>query len=65
VESDLKKVSAYRTEKPAPASYTYLAEPSTADKSDLMELEEPNLINGLKGFSETELEPFLQAIGQA
>jgi hypothetical protein len=45
-----------------PASYTYLADPKTADKEDLIEMEEPNLINGLEDFSEAEMAAFAQAM---
>jgi hypothetical protein len=44
------------------ASYTYLAEPATDDKKDLIELEEPNVMNGLGGFSDAEMQPFIQAL---
>jgi hypothetical protein len=62
VENDLKKMKAYRGENPLLASYTYLAEPPTADKKDLIELEAPNLINGLEGFSEAQMTPLLSAL---
>jgi hypothetical protein len=62
MESDLKKSNGYRGGKPLLASFTYLAGPATADKKDLIELEEPYLINGLQGFSETEIEPLLKAL---
>jgi hypothetical protein len=62
VESDLKKMNGYRREKGLLASYTYLAEPAAADKKEIIELEEPNVINGLEGFSETGLKPFLMAL---
>lgn len=32
------------------------------DKKDLVELEEPDVINGLERFSEAEMEPFIQAL---
>ncbi len=62
VENDLKKMKGYRGEKPLLASYTYLAEPPTADKKDLIDLEEPNLIKGLQGFSEAEMRPLLKML---
>jgi hypothetical protein len=62
VDSDLRKMNGYHREKLLLASYTYLAEPATVDKKDLIELEEPNLINGLGGFSEAEMEPLLMAL---
>ena len=61
-ENDLKKMRAYRGDHPLPVSYTYLAEPATDDKEELIEFEEPNLINGLDGFSETEMNAFVEAV---
>ena len=61
VGSELKKAGAYRAAKPL-ASYIYLAEPTTESKSELIELEESNLINGLQGFSEAEMLKFVNAV---
>jgi len=47
------------------ATYTYLAEPTTTDKSELVELEESNLVNALEGFSEASFEPFLKKLAGA
>jgi hypothetical protein len=62
MDNDLKKGMGYRAGKPLLASYTYLANPKTIDKEDLIEMEESNLIDGLEGFSDPILEAFLQAI---
>jgi len=62
LDNELKKMPGYRGGKPLPASYTYLADPKTADKEDLIEMEEPNLINGLEDFSEAEMAAFAQAM---
>lgn len=62
VEGDLKKVKGYRGEKPMLAGYTYLAEPATDDKKELIELEEPYLLNGLGGFPEPEMAPLLNIL---
>lgn len=62
IDSDLRKLPAYRGTKSILANYTYLAEPSTADKTDLIDLEEPNLINGLGAFSDSLLDPFLKQL---
>jgi TIR domain len=61
MESDLRR-NGFLRERPLRASYTYLAGPATADKKDLVDLEEPNLINGLSGFSEGAMRPFLEAL---
>ncbi len=62
IGSELKKAGAYRAAKPLLASYIYLAEPATESKKELIELEEPNLINGLQGFSEAEMLKFVNAL---
>ncbi|MHC4070957.1 MAG: toll/interleukin-1 receptor domain-containing protein [Planctomycetota bacterium] len=62
IDNDLKKMPGYRGGKPLLASYTYLANPKTADKEDLIDVEEPNLINGLADFSEAEMSAFVQAL---
>lgn len=63
--NELQKMKAYRNGKPMPINFTYLAEPVTDAKEELIEFEEPNLINGLNGFSEAEMEAFLQALKPA
>jgi hypothetical protein len=63
VDTDLRKAPAYRNGKPILVGYTYLAAPATADKTDLIDLEEPNVINGLDEFSDTLLEPLLKQLG--
>jgi len=62
VESDLIKMKAYREGKPLLASHVYLAPPSTDDKRELIELEEPNLIHGLDGFVEQEMVSLLKLL---
>jgi hypothetical protein len=47
VDSDLRKMQGYRGAAPLLGRYTYLAEPVTADKTDLIEMDEPDLMNGL------------------
>ena len=61
--NELKKAGAYRGATPLPVSYIYLAEPITESKRELIELEEPNLINGFQGFSETEMYRFVHSLG--
>jgi hypothetical protein len=62
IDNDLKKMPGYRGGKPLLASYTYVAEPKTTDKEDLIDMEEPNLINGLGDFSDARIAPFVEAI---
>jgi hypothetical protein len=62
VDSDLRKLPAYRGARPLLASYTFIAEPDTSDKTDLVDLEETNLINGLGAFSDSLLDPFVKQI---
>jgi hypothetical protein len=60
VDSDLRKMKGYRDLRRITASFTYLAEPVTDHKSDLIEMEEPHVMNGLGGFSESVMQPFIQ-----
>lgn len=62
VDSDLRKMKGYRDLKRLRTSFTYLAEPATDDKKDLIEIEEPNVMNGLGGFSEMVMQPFVQTL---
>jgi hypothetical protein len=61
--SELKKAGAYRSATPLLANYIYLAEPITESKTELLELEELNLINGFQGFSEAAMLNFVRALG--
>ena len=62
IDADIRKSPGYRTNKPPLAPFTYLAEPSTADKADLVDLEEPRLINCLQGFTEGALGEFVSTL---
>jgi hypothetical protein len=62
IDSDLRKMKGYRGDKPLRASYTFLAEPATDHKSELIELEEPGVLNGLTGFSEAVVQPFVNLL---
>ena len=62
IDSELKKMPGYRGGRSLLASATYLAEPKTSDKEDLIDMEEPNLIDGLEGFPEAEVAAFVQSI---
>src|SRR5262245_30943824 len=59
IDNELKKIAGYRA-KPLLARYTYLAEPATSDKEDLVDMEEPGLINGLGGFAEAAMAEFMR-----
>lgn len=62
VENDLRKANAYRGDRPPFLAYTYISGPVTDAKCDMIEVGEPNTINGLKGFSEAAVDPLLEAI---
>jgi hypothetical protein len=64
IDNELKKMAGYRSGKPLLASYTFLADPKTTDKEDLLDMEDPNLINGLGYFSDTMMTEFVQAMNQ-
>jgi hypothetical protein len=42
--------------------FTWLAEPATAAKADAIDMAEPNLIDGLHGFSEDLVEPIVKTL---
>jgi hypothetical protein len=65
IDNELKKMVAYRGGKPLPAMYTYLAEPRTSDKEDLIDMEEPGLIDGLGGFAEAAMAKSILAVNAA
>ena len=65
IDNELKKMAGYRGGKPLPPIYIYLAEPRTSDKEDLIDMEEPGLIDGLDGFAEAAVSKRIQALTAA
>ncbi len=63
VDNELRKVKGYRPDKPLPPVSLYLSGPETADKKELLELEN-NLLDGLQGFVETLKQPLLRMLRQ-
>jgi len=63
VRSDHRKISTYRVGLPPVPRYIYLAEPDNPMKQDLVDMEEPGLIDGRMGFNASLLTPFFQAMG--
>jgi hypothetical protein len=64
MDNELRKMPSYRGGKPLLGSFTYLADPLTGDKEDLIDLGDPHLILGL-GDSvdvEAEMSAFMGAI---
>lgn len=62
VDAEIRKSPGYRSGRPPLAPFTYLAEPSTGDKTDLIDLEEPRLIDCLQGFTDAAMAEFLSAV---
>ncbi len=62
VDNELRKMPGYRSGKPLLASYTYLADPTTSDKEDLLDMDEPHLIKGFGNFAESALAEFMHAL---
>ncbi|MEK6479458.1 toll/interleukin-1 receptor domain-containing protein [Catalinimonas sp. 4WD22] len=62
--SEIKKINSYQREKPLLATYTYLADPDTVDKIEMIELGMENVINGMGGFSPELMNEFLKKIEQ-
>jgi hypothetical protein len=65
IDNELRRMAGYRRGKPLPPIITYLAEPTTTDKQDLIDMEEPGLIDGLAGFAESATAKFLQQATRA
>jgi hypothetical protein len=62
VDEDLRKARGARREKLVPAPFTYLAEPATPDKSDLLDMGDECLVDGLRGFDAANLSSFLRKL---
>ena len=60
IDNELKKMAVYRDAKLPPAVATYLADPRTDDKQDMIDMDEPGLIDGLESLAEPALTKFLQ-----
>lgn len=65
MDNELRKMCGYRGGKPLLASYTYLADPKTTDKEDLIDMEEPHLIDGMEDFPEVEMVGFVEVLRSA
>jgi hypothetical protein len=65
VDSELRKARSYRAAQPDVPIYTYLAEPATDHKTDLIDVGEANLINGLGAVSDADLEPLMKPLQEA
>jgi hypothetical protein len=59
VRNSHKKIKAFRGSRPLLATYTYIAQPTSIDKEDRIDVGEANLINGLNAFDPASMIPFL------
>ena len=62
MDGELRKVAGRRGGHSRVPSLTYLADPWTGAKQDLLDMEGPYVIDGRGEFSEAALESFLQTI---
>jgi hypothetical protein len=62
VDSELRKMAAYRGGKPRPPIFTHLTKPMTAEKQDLIDMGEPGLINGVDGINEPAIVDALRSV---
>lgn len=62
MDSELRKMGGSRAGKPLLASFTYLAEPTSADKDDERAMGEPDVIDGQSGAVESQLAPLVRAV---
>jgi hypothetical protein len=65
IDSELRKMAGYRAGKSRPPIFTYLAEPKTGDKQDLIDMQEHGLIDGLSGFAESASTKALRSLAEA
>ena len=56
VDTELKKLPAYLEGRSPPDIYTYLASPPTSDKDDMVDMDEPGMLNGLDGLNKISLD---------
>lgn len=63
VDTEIRKLQGYRASTNTQSSFTYLASPTTSDKDDLVDMDEPDIINALEGYDEASLNVWLQSIG--
>jgi hypothetical protein len=61
-QNEIKKLSQFQREKPLLANYIYLAHPDSADKIDMIEMEEEDMINGMGGFAPEIMQEFMKEI---
>lgn len=59
VDTELRKLPALLESKPMPKILTYLSTPCTCDKADLVDMEEPDVIDGRNGIQEEGLSELL------
>jgi hypothetical protein len=62
MDNELRKAAGYRNGTPLLASFTYLADPSTGDKEDLIAMGEPDLIDGRSASVEADLSAFVKVV---
>lgn len=65
VQMELRKMAGYRLDKPPPLVRTYLALPDTADKGDMVDMDEAGLIDGRSALNEVALSAFSEALRAA
>lgn len=65
IDIELAKAAAYRAGRPLLVRYVYLAEPTTGDKDDLVDMEAPGLVDGRGGFDAEALSGLAHALGAA
>jgi hypothetical protein len=65
VQTELRKMAGYRQDKPPPLVRTYLALPDSPQKGDMVDMDEPHLIDGRTALAEAGLSAMAQALKQA
>lgn len=61
IDTELRKLPAHLQGQPAPIALTYLAEPLTCDKEDMIDMDEEGIVNATEHLSTDELDALLDS----
>ena len=62
IDTELRRLPAYLEGRQMPAVYTYLASPATCDKDDMVDMDEPGVINGIECLAEEQLDAIVRKL---
>ena len=62
IDTELRRLPAYLEGKQMPSVLTYLASPLSCDKDDIVDMDEPGVINGIESLAEEQLDAIFQRL---